>query len=264
MRSPRQVMQSWAFRIRFRSSHWRYALRYSFRRAVDRRQRALRLLGWLICSSIVAFSLLALADQHVQAPLKTCRFGFGWIGCVLANHENLAGACFTLVAALVAWAALQEQLREGQSERRAARAALLVELKEHAETFSSAWSVLEGLEDNADHEKLSRGKEAVQYACREVSSVDAISSYRQMALLLSWEERMHFETLLRQLEQLQRIDWDSEAWQHAVRWHFQEMSFLFEGLVPETSEHFENFSRRTPRAMSTGDYVKRIAGIEGY
>jgi hypothetical protein len=227
---------------------------------VTRQQRILRFLGWLGGSLVVAFGVLALADPFVQAPMKTCTWGLGWFGCVLANHESLAGGCFTLVAALVAWAALQEQLRASEADRRAARATLIGELGWHAETMGAAWEVLTRSKDASSDEKKARCKEAAQYACEQISRPQKVSSYRQMTALLSWAERMHFETLLGRLEQLQQIDWDKDSALDDATGHFAAMSFDYEFLVPSSAEHFEGLWRRTPKAMTTGDLVRRIAG----
>src|SRR4051812_43785081 len=90
-------------RLRMRFTQWRWGFqawrwrlkdraRRIWRGWVTRHQRKSRLLAWLVVSLAAAFGLLALADPHAQTP---CRWGIGWFGCVLANHEGLAGACFT-------------------------------------------------------------------------------------------------------------------------------------------------------------------------
>jgi hypothetical protein len=71
---------------------------------------------------------------------------------------------------------------------------------------------------------------------------------------------MHFEEMLGHLEQLQKIDWHDEFWSDEAMSHFRAMSWAYEFLVPKSAKHFEGLWRRTPKAMSVGDWVRRIAG----
>jgi hypothetical protein len=255
-------LATWRWRTKDRVRRTWMAIVSACRDWMIGQQRKLRLAGWLGGSLVGAFGLLALADPYVQAPMKTCAWGRGWFGCVLANHESLSGGCFTLVAALVAWAAVQEQLRASAADRQVARAMLIKELEWQAEIMGAAWGVLSRLEENAPDERNVRCREAAQYACERISQPEAISRYRQMAALLSWDERTHFETLLDHLEQLQKINWDVDdsSWPHEARGHFAAMSYHYEFLVPNSAKHFEGLWRRMPKAMTPGDWVRRIAG----
>lgn len=251
-----------SWRIKYRMRRIKDALSTWARTSILRHQRGLRLLGWLAASLTIGFGLLALADPYVQAPLKTCSWGRSWFGCVLANHESLAGACFTLVAALIAWGAIQEQLAASVTDRRIARAKLSQELDWQAEAVGAALGVISSIGEDSPTEKVERTKEAVQYACTTIAKPVAINSYRQMIALLSWEERMYFEELLAHLEELTKINWDDAEWMYAAKGHFEEMSWAYEFLVPASGEYFKGIFRRTPKAMTTGDWVRRMAGEE--
>jgi hypothetical protein len=255
-------LAAWRYEVKFRTQIAMTRVGQNCRQWVTRNQGTLRILIWFFASLVVAFGLLALADPYVQPPMKRCALELGWFGCVLANHESLAGACFTLVAALVAWAAIQEQLRASTADRQAARTTLLEELERNAETMGAAWGVLSRLEDDgsASEEKKARCKQAAQYACEQISRPDRIASYRFMAALLGWDDRIHFEALLSDLAEIQNIDWDDDNWSFNVRSRFGSVSHNFEWLVPNTTQYFEGLWRRSPRAMTRGDLVRRLAG----
>jgi len=60
-----------------------------------------------------------------------------------------------------------------------------------------------------------------------------------MVAMLSWDERVPFENLLGQLEQLQKIDWSVDYCLDEARMYFTNMSWSYELLVPGSSEHFK-------------------------
>ncbi len=251
----RARLSNWSWSVRRRAADTRTACRSW----LDRYQRSLRLFAWFVGSMVVAFGLLALADPYVQHPTKPCVWAPGWFGCALANHENLAGGCFTIVAALLAWAAVQEQLRAAIADRQVARTKLIEELEWDAEIVGAAWGVASRFEDNAPDEEKERRKQAVQYACEKISQPNRISRYRQMVALLSWDERLHFETLLTYLEALQQLDW-GRFWYHDAIEQFSNMAWAFELLIPSAADYFKDLPRRWPKAMSGGDLVRRMAG----
>jgi hypothetical protein len=74
-----------------------------------------------LCSAVFIYLLLALAEAGGPAA---CRWAFPrWFGCVLYVHESLAAglvaAAGALVAAWIAWTALQQQIK-AQNERTSA------------------------------------------------------------------------------------------------------------------------------------------------
>ncbi len=77
------------------------------------------------CSAVFVYLVLALAEAGGPAA---CRWAFPrWFGCVLYVHESLAAglvaATGTLLAAWIAWTALQQQINAEQERTRADRRA---------------------------------------------------------------------------------------------------------------------------------------------
>ena len=71
---------------------------------------------------IALFGILAIADQWMilKSGVESCPAKFPmWIGCVLANHENLSGSLITaggaLFAAWVAWHAVMDQIESDKA-----------------------------------------------------------------------------------------------------------------------------------------------------
>jgi len=76
-----------------------------------------------LCSAVFIYLLLALAEAGGPAA---CRWAFPrWFGCVLYVHESLAAglvaAAGALIAAWIAWTALQQQIKAQNERTRAER-----------------------------------------------------------------------------------------------------------------------------------------------
>lgn len=88
----------------------------------ERRRRLQAVILAAIIIVAVSFAILFLADVYMLSGMK-CPLQFPkWVGCVLANHESLSGSLIgaggALVAAVIAWRAIMDQI---DSDRELAR-----------------------------------------------------------------------------------------------------------------------------------------------
>jgi hypothetical protein len=80
----------------------------------------------MILFVLVLFAILAITDQWmISKTIETCPAQFPkWIGCVLANHENLSGSLITAGGALfaewIAWRAVMDQIESDKALARSA------------------------------------------------------------------------------------------------------------------------------------------------
>jgi hypothetical protein len=185
----------------------------------------------------------------------------------MAAHENLAagliGAAGALIAAWIAWTAVQDQIRSEReravADRKEVEAILSHDLSEYAEGMAVAWRLLEELvECHGGEDHKSGVYEAVAYMAERVGRPEKIASYRTMAETLGWDRRLKYMSLLDRLEGLeqfshaQAIDFDEAL--TAIR----SLSGYFEGCLPATACHFDGLFRRAGKAMTFGDFVERF------
>ena len=94
--------------------------------------------GWILFALIfvVVYAVLAAADLGMESVTQSsCAAKFPkWLGCVLANHENLAGGLIggsgALFGAWLAWSAVREQIEgEGQRQRAARNTQLMWDIR---------------------------------------------------------------------------------------------------------------------------------------
>ena len=118
--------------------------------------RTTQLVALLFGLPFFVFLPLALAQAGSGS---SCHWAFPkWFGCVLAAHESLAGGLIglagVLVAAWMAWHAVQQQINSDReralADRAEAERLLSEELPEYAEGMAAAWRLLVALpEDDA-------------------------------------------------------------------------------------------------------------------
>jgi hypothetical protein len=232
---------------------------------------SLRGRGALIVLGLLLFAFLVLALTEAGSG-ASCHWKFPkWFGCVLSAHENLAGgliaACGALIAAWIAWTAVQQQINSDRermlADRIEAEQLLATEMLDHAEGMAAAWRLLDKLSDHTDPETTRRFREATSYMAAWLSRPEHIASYRAMVGTLGWDRRRKYTALINGLEELKAFSdkdasWDNEEALNTVR----RLSVDFDLCVPETSEYFSGLWRRTPKAWTLGMYVDRIAGVD--
>jgi hypothetical protein len=182
----------------------------------------------------------------------------------MAAHENLAGgligAAGALIAAWIAWTAVQEQ---SNSERERAAAdrveverLLAEDLTYYAEGMAAAWRLLVALPEDADPNHISAVHDATAYMADRVSRPEKIASYRGMVEILGWERRIKYSDVLDRLSGLRQFSdpksIDSQDALIAIR----ALADYFEACLPDTSTFFEGLFRRSVKAMSFADLVE--------
>ncbi len=188
---------------------------------------------WLFVYLVLAFAQWGSAGS--------CHWAFPkWFGCVLSAHEGLAGglvgASGALIAARIAWMAVQEQINAEHDRMMADR----VEADEHP-----------------DAETIERVRDATAYMAQRVSRPESIANYQGMVEILAWDRRIKYNVLINGFEKLRAfIDpaskWEPDEVLDAIR----ELGDDFEVCLPATSDYFEGLWRRTPKAMSFADIVR--------
>ena len=214
---------------------------------------------------LFVYSILALAQAGGGS---SCRWVFTkWLGCILSNRESLAGALFgaagALVAAWIAWTAVQLQInaeRERMMADRKENEQLLVhDLTDYATGMAAAWRLLGALPDGADQESTRRVREATAYMAERVSRPEPIATYRAMAETLGWERRRSYNAVLSGLEKLKPFsDPDAIPDPQEVINVIVDLADEFENCLPATSDYFHGLWRRSHKAWSFADYVTHI------
>src|SRR5208337_1995181 len=112
-----------------------------------------QLLFLALCFVVFIYLVLALSEVGGVAG---CHWAFPrWFGCVLYVHETLAGcligAAGALIAASIAWTAVQQQIsaeRERMwADRKGAEQLLAEDLSDYADGMAAAWRLLVAVPD---------------------------------------------------------------------------------------------------------------------
>jgi hypothetical protein len=231
------------------------------------KSHTIQLIALLLGLPVFTFSTLALTQLGNGG---SCHWAFPkWFGCVLSAHEGLAGgligASGALVAAWIAWSAIQQQINaereRATADRIEAERLLSEDLTDYADGMAAAWRLLAELPQDADTERVRRAYEATAYMATRLSRPEAISNFRAMAAILGWDKRGKYDGLLRGIEELKsfvvpELIEDREEVLGLVR----RLSYDFEYCLPATSEYFAGLWRRAPKAMRFADWVRRMGG----
>src|SRR5262249_5915090 len=165
--------------------------------------RTRQLVVLLLGLPLFVFSVLALAQAGSGS---SCQWKFPkWFACVLATHENLAGALIgagvVLVGAWTAWRAVQEQISSDHeralADREEAERLLAEDLTEYADGMAVAWILLEALEKDADQVRPQAAFDATAFMAERLSRPEAIATHRAMVETLGWDRRRSYMRLLR-------------------------------------------------------------------
>lgn len=218
--------------------------------------------------ALVLFVYLTLALTEAGGN-ASCHWAFPrWFGCVLWAHETLAGGLIgaggALVAAWIAWTAVQKQINAEQermtADRKEAEQLLVEDLTDCANGMAAAWRLLLAVPDPVppphDWEAT---RQATAYMAARLSRPDRITNSRLMAEILAWDRRRKYMTLIKGLENLARFsDAPSISEPADVLNVIRNLADDFEYCLPQTSEYFAGLWRRPYKAMSFADYVRRI------
>jgi hypothetical protein len=218
----------------------------------------------------VVFVYLVLALAEVGG-VAGCHWAFPrWFGCVLYLHETLAGsligAAGALTAAWIAWTAVQHQINAERermlADRKEAEQLLAADLSEYADGMAAAWRLLVAVPNPLPEPGAWEGtRQATAYVAERLSRADQIANHQAMAEILRWDRRRKYLALIKGLERLAQFSTpnsikDPEEVLNIIR----NLADQFEYCLPQTSRFFGGLWRRSPKAMSFGDFVRHIAG----
>jgi hypothetical protein len=140
--SPNRFFDFWSF-IGTAVSNWAVMVSSKMIRG-----RTIQLIALLLGLPVFIYSTLALAQVGHGA---SCHWAFPkWFGCVLSAHEGLAGgligASGALIAAWIAWSAVQQQINaereRATADRVEAERLLSEDLPDYADAMAAAWRLL--------------------------------------------------------------------------------------------------------------------------
>jgi hypothetical protein len=228
----------------------------------------LRHLAALVLSLIVfVYLVLALAELGGAAG---CHWAFPrWFGCVLYVHESLAGgliaAVGALIAAWIAWSAVQQQLNAGQerlaADRKEAEELLARDLTDYADGMAAAWRLLIAVPNPLPDMTAWKGpRQATAYMAERLSRASQLANYQAMSEILGWERRRKYAALIKGLARLAPFSApDTIRDPEDVLSIIRELADQFEYCLPQTSKYFAGLWRRPPKAMSFADFVEHMA-----
>jgi len=214
--------------------------------------------------ALCVYLILALAEVGGGS---SCHWAFPkWFGCVLTAHEGFAGgligAAGALVAAWIAWTAVQTQINAERermmADRLEAERLLTEDLTDYAAGMAAAWRLLEGLPDRTDPDAGQRVFGATAYMARRLSRPDELMNYGGMAEILGWDRRRRYLPLIRGLEKLSAFQDLASIQADEVLTVIRTLADEFEYCLPETSKYFDGLWRRSPKAWEFADYVEYI------
>jgi hypothetical protein len=223
----------------------------------------------VVAPGFVVFVYLVLALAEVGG-VAGCHWAFPrWFGCVLYVHETLAagliGAAGALIAAWIAWTALQHQMNTEQermsADRKEAEQLLAADLSEYADGMAAAWRLLLTVPNPLPEPRAWEGtRQATAYMAERLSRADQIANHQAMAEILGWDRRRKYLALIKGLGRLAQFSTpDSIKDPEEVLNVIRNLADRFEYCLPQTSEHFAGLWRRSPKAMNFGDFVRYLA-----
>jgi len=224
--------------------------------------------------SLLAFVFAILAGaEFAMIPTSNgyCELKFPkWMGCVVANHENLAGgligAAGTLFAGWLAWTAVQTQMTDAreraQADRIEVEELLSFDVDNIAEALGAIWKVLEAIYDEQAPEDNQKRLQAVKNGLSYVTENSWIETTKAMVDVLGWNRRRLYAGLLNSLIELQAfqeitVDEVSGDITSAVT----QAAGACELLYPNCSDYFEGRFRRSPKGYSWGEAVLMSAHL---
>ena len=221
--------------------------------------------------TVFVFAILAGAEL-AMTPTTTgyCDLKFPkWFGCVIANHENLAGgligAAGTLFAGWLAWTAVQTQMAEAknraEADRKEVERLLHFDVDNIAEALGAIWRVLENIhgEETAENNDTRLG--AVKTGISFVADPIWIETTRSMIEVLGWERRRLYASLLNSLVEMAKHETATPEDAYLLEIVVTQAAGACEILFPETTDYFEGRFRRSPKAYSWGHAVLMYADL---
>lgn len=218
---------------------------------------------------IFAYAVLALAQFGTTGD-GYCNLDVTWYGCVLRKHENLAGGLvggsMTIIAAWIAWTAVQDQISADRVARthdsETADGLLREAFAQYAESVATAWKLIEEhrMEETPSIEQV---RSAVAFIASELSDPVVMAMHREMVTSLPWETRAQYGHILDALEDMHAYSdpdqlGDCSEAQQAIR----RLSHFIDGYAPEGHEYFAELPQGSPKAWTLGGHALHAAGSQ--
>jgi hypothetical protein len=228
----------------------------------------LRQLASVVLGLIVfVYLVLALAELGGAAG---CHWAFPrWFGCVLYVHESLAGGLIVgagaLIAAWIAWMAVQHRLNADQerasADRQEAEDVLTRDLTDYADGMAAAWRLLIAVPNPLPEPAAWKGtRQATAYMAERLSRASEIANYQAMTEVLGWDRRRKYAGLIAGLGRLAPFSTpDSIRDPEEVLSVIRDLADRFESCLPQTSKYFTGLWRRVPKPMNFADRVEHLA-----
>jgi hypothetical protein len=223
-----------------------------------------QLLALALCFFFFVYLTLALTEAGGNGG---CHWAFPrWFGCVLWVHETLAAGLIAaggaLVAAWIAWTAVQKQINAQQeritADREEAERLLAKEMTNYADGMAAAWRLLLAVPDPVPEPRAwEAAREATAYMAKRLSRPAQTANFQAMAEILGCDRRRKYLALIKGLENLAQFN-DAASINEPtdVLNVIRDLADDFEACLPQTSEYFVGLWRRPHKDLSFA--VRRI------
>jgi hypothetical protein len=147
------------------------------------------------------------------------------------------------------------------ADRKEAEQLLAADLSEYADGMAAAWRLLVAVPNPLPEPGAWEGtRQATAYMAERLSRADQIANHQAMAEILRWDRRRKYLALIKGLERLAQFSTPNSINPEEVLNIIRNLADQFEYCLPQTSRFFGGLWRRSPKAMSFGDFVRHIAG----
>jgi hypothetical protein len=222
---------------------------------------------------VLVYAILAGADLAMNVPqgAAQCALKFPkWLGCVVANHENLAGGLIggagTLFAGWLAWTAVSLQIAENQrqqeADRREVEEVLVGDVDNIADAIGAVWKVLETIDENDTEEQAAAKLAAVTQGIGYATGGAWINTSREMIQALGWRRRREYTGLFDALEALGNFTNPVVSDVGSIVYAVRLAASYCQSISPDTDCYFENRFWGSAKAWSWGYSVLVTAGMD--
>jgi hypothetical protein len=190
-----------------------------------------------------------------------------WLGFT----GSVIGALVALIAAAIAWTAIQHQISADEQRAKADRVEvenlLQAEMERIAEALAAIWRVLEVMDSQENDDELRKLDKqqalvGITYGIEQLTRCSSINTGLSLASVLGWERRRLYEPVYKGLEQVR----DLAATTHFDVWELltavKSVSLDVRLVRPETWDYFTGLLERAGKAWSLGESVLYQSGLE--
>ncbi|WP_316174409.1 hypothetical protein [Bradyrhizobium sp. SZCCHNRI1073] len=190
-----------------------------------------------------------------------------WLGFT----GSVIGALVALIAAVIAWTAIQNQISADERRAKADRVEvdnlLQGEMERIAEALAAIWRVLEVIDRQENDDELGKLDKqqallGITYGIEQLTRSSSVNTGLLMASVLGWERRRLYEPIYKGLEQLRDLAAATQPDIWELLTAVKSVSLDVRLVRPETSDYFTGLFERAGKAWSLGEAVLYQAGME--